>query len=259
MSFLRSEPLVISISGASSSGKTTLAYQLHSLFSPNRVSILQLDDFCKEVSLLPRQPNGLPDADAVASVDMAAFKAALIHFKETGRLPNGSTSWQDPHELAEAKRKAVAMIDSEMMREAQQSLRSTGVNKSIGIVEGFLLYHDEYIRSITDIKLFLRTSKAVAKNRRMCRPGYGDPDTKDFWRTEGYFEQCVWANYVKENAWMFVDGNVEGAVVDDLLGKEAIVVTPHLDMSVEDTFRWAVKVLGDAIQVPSAQKIASNW
>jgi len=79
--------LTISISGASSSGKSTLAYQLHALFSPPIPFLVQLDDFCKDNTDLPVQSNGLPDADAVAALDIPAFKSTLLCYKQTGKLP----------------------------------------------------------------------------------------------------------------------------------------------------------------------------
>lgn len=53
---------------------------------------------------------------------------------------------------------------------------------------------------MVNVELFVRTSQAVAKVRRMKRPGYGDPEYEDLWRMEGYLEDYVWANYVTEIA-----------------------------------------------------------
>jgi len=66
------------------------------------------------------------------------------------------------------------------MREARGNLTSVRQGIAIKIVEGFLLYQDKEIGDMMNVKLFLRTSQAVAKARRMKRPGYGDPDIKDF-------------------------------------------------------------------------------
>ena len=60
---LSETPKVITIvlSGAPSAGKTTLLYILTAILNP--VFVLQLDDFCKDETQLPLQPNGIPDED----------------------------------------------------------------------------------------------------------------------------------------------------------------------------------------------------
>ncbi|MCJ1251092.1 ribosylnicotinamide kinase [Trapelia coarctata] len=240
--------LTISISGASSSGKSTLAYQVQALFSPHVPFLLQLDDFCKEEEDLPVRPNGLPDADAVDSVDFPAFKSALLHCKHTGELPADFKSWQDPEDVAEAKRRAVVAIGETKMQEARKRLNMLGMERDVGIVEGFLLYQDRVIREMLDVKLFLRTSEGVAKARQMKRPGYGDPNTKDFWRMDGYFEECVWANYVKENGWLFEGMDVEGRLNEEVCRRERILVQPRTDRNrEEETFDWAVTTLCEAL------------
>ena len=70
-----------------------------------------------------------------------------------------------------------------------------------------------------------------------------DPETRDFWQMHGYCEECVWANYVKENRWMFQGRDVEGRVDDAVCEKEDILVQPGVDQGVEQTFAWAVDTL----------------
>jgi len=52
---------------------------------------------------------------------------------------------------------------------------------------------------------------SVAKARREARSGY--VTIEGFWEDPpGYVNDVVWPNYVKEHAFLFVDGDVEGAV-----------------------------------------------
>ena len=139
------------------------------------------------------------------------------------------------------------MIGASKMEEARERVATVRKGRAVGIVEGYLLYQDQEIRGIVDVKLFLRTSQAEGKVRRMRRPGYGDPETKDFWRMEGYYEECVWANYVKENRWMFEGGDVEGRVDETVCTKEGLLVQPGVDQDIEETFEWAVHILCRAL------------
>ena len=120
--------------------------------------------------------------------------------------------------------------------------------RGVGIVDGFLLYHSPEIRHELDVKLFLRLSKSSALRRRMGRSGYGDPETKDFWRTEEYFEECVWGNYVKEHARLFEAGDMEGRPDERICEEEGILMEPGIDRSIEETFKWAVKEIVKAMR-----------
>ena len=79
---------------------------------------------------------------------------------------------------------------------------------------------------MVNVKLCLRTSQAIAKVRRMKRPGYGDPEYEDLWRMEGYLEDYVWANYVTENSWLFEEKKVEGKVNEEVCRNEGDLVQP---------------------------------
>ena len=124
-------------------------------------------------------------------------------------------------------------------------LEEFGERENFGIVDGFLLYlqpsrvHDTPL----SFKLFIRISKLTALARRMARPGYGDPNSKDFWRTPEYFEECVWGDYVKEHAWLFHAGDVEGEPNEEVCGREHILMQPKIDATVEETFKWAVTAI----------------
>jgi hypothetical protein len=134
-----------------------------------------------------------------------------------------------------------------------------------------------------DIKLFLPTSKAKAKQRRFMRDIYIDsPHGKRYpgqmWKSEGYFDNITWGNYVKEHDWLFKGGLVDHAGDDehagaaehvggmDLIGaadqggiameddgkkcvgsseaeKHGVHIRPGLDAGVEETVSWAVQVI----------------
>lgn len=118
----------------------------------------------------------------------------------------------------------------------------------IALLDGFLLYGQSVpsIRDAIDIKLFLRTRTFQdAKRRRENRAGYVTLD--GFWRDPpGYVEQIVWPAYVREHAFLFRHGDVEGVYDPEVLDRfEIKAITPddaaQGDMS--STLRWAVEVL----------------
>jgi hypothetical protein len=118
-----------------------------------------------------------------------------------------------------------------------------------------------------DVKLFLPTSKEVARERRFRRGCYvdaphGDRAVGQMWKTEGYFEEVVWKNYVRENAWLFDGGetNIEGKTPKlptgggfEMSGRWAfpsesakllrVCMRPRVDDSFESTVEWAVKTI----------------
>ncbi|MCJ1289616.1 ribosylnicotinamide kinase [Xylographa carneopallida] len=244
---LPSRPFTIALSGSSSAGKSTTAHILQTVLRP--LFTIHQDDFNKSFADLPVRPNGRLDADAVESTDIPRFKAAVRHAQRTGgHMPPGFASWQDPAQVAAERALAVGRVSESARRAATVRLDAARRGSGVAIIEGWLLYQDAEIRRLADVRLFLRTSKAAAKYRRMTRPGYGDPDTTDFWRTEEYFEECVWGNYVKNSAGWFVGGDVEGEPDAERCRREGLAMRPSLDMGVEETFEWAVGVICEALE-----------
>ncbi|MCJ1391884.1 ribosylnicotinamide kinase [Xylographa bjoerkii] len=241
----RAPPFIVALSGCASAGKSTTMRLLQTVLAP--AFTLQQDDFNKDFAALPVRPNGLLDADAVDSTDIPRFKSAVLHATRTGEMLPGFASWQDPEQVALERAIAVGRVSDRKRQAAKAALDAARRGREVAIIEGWLLYQDEEIRRMADVKLFLRTSKAAAKYRRMTRPGYGDPETKDFWRTEEYFEECVWENYVENSKGWFVGGDVEGEPDEELCKREGLAMRPSLDMSVEETFEWAVEVICEAL------------
>lgn len=101
------------------------------------------------------------------------------------------------------------------------------------------------IHPYIDLKIFLRTSYAKAKARREARIGY--VTIEGFWTDPpGYVDKIVWPNYVEEHAYMFEDGDVEGAFKKDVLDKEDIRVEDEGKVGESDmgkTLEWSVRVL----------------
>ena len=135
------------------------------------------------------------------------------------------------------------------------------------LVDGFLLFGKSVEASLAplfNLKILLRTTFASAKEWRGRRKGY--ITSEGFWQDPpGYFEDVVWPNYVKEHAWLFKDGDVEGEVkvkieeaklqeVDDGIakgerrGSSGVKVRPVAEVvALEETLEWVLQVIKNAL------------
>ena len=255
---------MIGISGAASSGKTTLAHLLLSLFPPEAtVFLIQQDDFLVRKTLLVpfyshlhsrsgfEEEEGVEeeeyDADCAAAYDMEAFKRILRYTKQKGRLPGRYRSAQDVNTEREVAL-GLAGVGTEVREELSNVLAQSGIvanGRAICIVDGALIYPDPEIRDLLDIKLFLRTSKATSLSRRLSRPEYSGPHVgrEFFWRTRAYFENMVWRNYMREYAPLFEERDVEGFPERRVCEGLRVRMQPGLDGGVGETLRWAVRVV----------------
>lgn len=205
---------LLGISGPSSAGKTTLAHLLSSVFAPHVQNILHGDDFCKDISLLPTY-NGYPDADGPGGVDFEKMIETLNYVKvHGGKLPENFSSWQ-ADVFHDQEGKALQMVLQDTLKQIRSKISEhlKGVQYSIVIMEGFLLYHRSDVRNMLDGRLFVRLDYQEARRRRLTRPNYGtEAKEGEFWKTQDYFERMVWRNYVEQHADLFEDGNVEGSI-----------------------------------------------
>jgi hypothetical protein len=120
------------------------------------------------------------------------------------------------------------------------------------------------LMDLFDMKLFLPTSKDVAKRRRFSRKPYIDHPSGyrmggQYWKTEGYFENVAWPNYQRLHQWLLLDGTTTGSEEDlgdvgDLVKaispeaeciywKKGDVHVREMDAGVEETLRWAVEII----------------
>lgn len=71
-------------------------------------------------------------------------------------------------------------------------------------------------------------------------------------KTEGYFNDIAWGNYVKECSWLVHEDGVESSAE---AVKAGVHVRPVMDIGLGDTMRWAVDVilgeLENKVRVPN--------
>lgn len=243
--------LLLGISGPSSSGKTTLARLLRDIF-PN-IFLLHEDDFYKPDSEIPKHPGtDLADWDCLESINLPSFEVIMKCIRETGTVPPEFISKEDRNSVGKIDVDA-SVIEDLRWRASRWMFQDV---PPIAIIDGFLLYSEEMksIRSAFDVRLFLRTDYATAKQRREARSGY--VTLEGFWEDPpGYVDKIVWPNYVKDHGFLFEGGDVEGEVRAGVVEQLGIRIAPK-DMQCDMTrcLEWAFNIVEGALE----QRVANG-
>jgi nicotinamide/nicotinate riboside kinase len=237
--------LLIGISGPSSSGKTTLSRLLRDVIP--KTFILHLDDFYLPDSQIPIK-DGIQDWDCVESLNLEDLRHALSYIKAHGAPPPNLVSKEDSNAVGEHK------VPEELLQQWKQSIqelvRSKGWDTPIAIVDGFLLFSESMaeIRKLFDVKLFLRASYDVVKTRREARSGY--VTLEGFWEDPpGYVDRIVWPNYVKDHSFLFLGGDVQGELDENMCRDIGIYGMPReAEENMSRCFVWAAQILENIIK-----------
>jgi nicotinamide/nicotinate riboside kinase len=241
-------PLLLGISGPSSSGKTTLSRLLRDIFPPSKLFILHLDDFYLTDAKIPVR-NGVQDWDCLGSLNLPQLQDALQYIKEHGTSPEWLQSKEDQNSVGEHG------VDEDELQRLRERVSAWFAGnpewegRRICVVDGFLLFSEDmkHIRSLFDVKLFLRTSYKTAKMRREARSGY--VTLEGFWKDPpGYVDNVVWPNYVQDHKFLFQGGDVEQTLDEDVCKKTGIQGMPRrAEGNMIECLDWAVGVMENAI------------
>ncbi|RVX75778.1 hypothetical protein B0A52_00134 [Exophiala mesophila] len=292
--------ILLGLSGPSSSGKTTLARLLRTIFHVDRTTgpdssrpslslfIIHQDDFYLTDTLVPVRrissqefgTRDLQDWDCVESLDLKLFEDTLCHVQAHGVVPEGSVSKEDENSVGESgvSDEAVEQHGAQI-REWFQGLTSglsdvdTLRDVRICVLDGFLLYPrppsppppglsssptststpssedplsqlHRLTSTLLSPRLFLPTTLPRLLHRRLNRTGY--VTLEGFWTDPpGYCQDLVWPNYVRDHAWMYVGGDVnggEGVFDQKVLAQEGITVCPGAGAwPMSQVLDWAVE------------------
>ena len=242
MSTTPSSPILLGLSGPSSSGKTTLARLLRTIFSPH-VQILHQDDFYRPEAELPIR-HGLRDWDCAEALDIPSMIAALRFIRQHGRLPDDLVSKEDQNAVGES---GVSEDEVEEIRQAvQQRCKERGLmERAIVIVDGFLLFGRSVpeLREAFDLRVMLRANYEIAKARREARAGY--VTLEGFWEDPpGYVDFIVWPAYKSEHSFLFRNQDVEAEVDESAASTLGIEVCPgEGSYTVKQSLNWAVELI----------------
>jgi nicotinamide/nicotinate riboside kinase len=242
MSTSGNKAVLVGVSGVSSSGKTTLARLLRDIIT--NTFILHEDDFYKTDQEIPINEDGVQDWDCLGSLDLDLLEKALDFIKTHGFLPPNLESKEDKNDVGESgvDRQRVAEL-----KEAAHKEPKANSNVPVFIIDGFLLFSEEMkqIRELFDVKLFLRANHKTVKQRREARSGY--VTLEGFWEDPpGYVDSVVWANYAKDHAFLFENGDVEGQLKDELCQELGIDTAPlEVQVNMTACVDWAYEKISN--------------
>jgi nicotinamide/nicotinate riboside kinase len=100
------------------------------------------------------------------------------------------------------------------------------------------------------MKLVFRLWNDTVDKMRFRKQGYGvEGKEREFWKAEDYFERMVWRCYCEQHGFMFLGGEVEGAVDKVACRRLGIQAFLGLDGMVEEELTWTVRRIGEALGV----------
>ncbi|KAL9586837.1 MAG: hypothetical protein Q9212_000655 [Teloschistes hypoglaucus] len=244
--------LIVAISGLSSTGKSTVASYLPSIFQPPdyTITILHVDDFYKAQVDLPKR-EGLLDWDCADSLDWPRLEDAVKRWKAGEEVKEGQTNPQPNFTVGEEGSRpdnpadiTHALLETLRGEVTQAAITSVPAEEPqhILLLDGFLLFTPSApstLRSLLDLKILLRAPYAEAKRRREARSGY---DTMEGWWEDppGYFDKVVWPNYVEENSGLFVRGDVDGDVDVEVCEREKVRIKKGDNGGLGEVLKWVV-------------------
>ena len=242
---------ILGLSGCSSSGKTTLARLLRTIF-PHTL-IIHEDDFYLPEEQLPFR-SGLRDWDCVAALDIPGLVSTLKYVKSNGKLPKGLVSKEDQNEVGESgvRREVIERMKENVEKwvEGGPGREKLGAERGIVIMDGFLLFGESVrdVRENIDVRILLRAKYERAKERRESRSGY--VTLEGFWEDPpGYVDKVVWPNYVEEHALLFEGGDVEGKANEEVVRRLGVEICPgEGEWHMEQVLEWAVETVKDALE-----------
>jgi len=181
--------VLIGIAGPTSSGKSTLCRILAERYNANHI---KMDDFYKGKEFYPKYKQWL-NWESPENIEFSLLIDALQ------KLKSGKEVTIPIYSKSQGERTGSRLV----------------IPKEVTVVEGFLLFYNEQLKDLFDLRIFVDTSEEVQKQRRKAR----NPDLD-----MQYFDEVIipaFKKYVeptKQYAHYVIDGNqaIE-KVVEDFL------------------------------------------
>lgn len=223
--------VLVGIGGPSSSGKTTVAKALHSLYPAS--TLVHLDDFYFPDDQIPKDAEkGVENWDCADAIDWTKFEQYI----EAVRKSNGATLPIESLEL-DPQLKLSEQEKQQLSSLAKDNLASPDYH--FVFVDGFMLFHSEIIARLFDVKLFFRAPYAVLKARREARLGYNT--VEGFWvDPPNYFDDIVWPEFVKSHKWLFEDEDVEKNLTKEARALGLADIVNDNSARLTDLIKWAI-------------------
>ncbi|MGD2207477.1 MAG: uridine kinase [Anaerolineae bacterium] len=142
------EPVVIGVAGGTGSGKTTVAHEILNRVGTEQISLIQHDAYYKDLSNLPLAQRSMMNFDHPDALDNDLL---IAHLK---RLKDGHSIKMPVYDFTTHTRTG----------ETQR----VGPNRII-LVEGILIFADERLRQLMDVKIYVDTDVDIRFIRRLQR------------------------------------------------------------------------------------------
>lgn len=160
---MSSSAFVIGICGGTGSGKTTITNRLSRELADSGVLVLQQDHYYKDLSHLPLDERSQRNFDHPNALDTELF---IEHVRQ---LKDGSSIDRPVYDFTQHRR-----VQETARLQSQPAI----------LVEGILIFENEALRNLMDIKIFVDTDADLRFIRRLVR------DMRDRGRTlESVVEQ----------------------------------------------------------------------
>lgn len=256
--------LLVGCSGCSSSGKTTIVKifntiiqekdQEHGTNIAQNLVVLHEDDFFKTDADIPIDPiKNIANWDCPEALNIDLFKQELSSIKndksESLNLISDNLIHNDNVESLDKFHfhndfKERLYQGFKKLIEDYKSKNNTS-HFYIFLVDGFMMFHDDSILNLLDVKLFFRAPYKTLKDRREKRSyttlegSWVDPP--------GYFDDFVYKFYKLNHKHLFEHEDVEhGKIADSYKGDIILYENGDSDVKLED-------ILMDILQQLSAR------
>ncbi len=142
------EPVVIGVAGGTGSGKTTVAQAILKRAGTEQISLIQHDAYYKDLSDLPLAQRAMMNFDHPDALDNELL---ITHLKE---LKAG---------------RAIAMPVYDFTTHTRTGQTRRVEPHRIILVEGILIFADEALRRLMDVKIYVDTDSDIRFIRRLQR------------------------------------------------------------------------------------------
>jgi uridine kinase len=142
------DPVVVGVAGGTGSGKTTVAREILRRAGTDQISLIQHDAYYKDLSDLPPAQRAMQNFDHPDALDNGLL---IAHLKE----------------LKAERAVEIPVYDFTTHTRTAETVR-VGPHRVI-LVEGILLFADEALRQLMDVKIYVDTDSDIRFIRRLQR------------------------------------------------------------------------------------------
>jgi uridine kinase len=142
------KPYIVGITGASGAGKTSVLKKLLQAFEPHQISLLSQDNYYKPREEQVKDENGIINFDLPEALYLEDYKKDII------QLQQGNQIQRKEYTFNNATKTPTTIV-----------IQPT----PILIVEGLFIFHEEEMRNLFDLKVFIDVEDFIGLKRRILR------------------------------------------------------------------------------------------